>query len=868
MTDRLSDFINFITALTQFDTREDPLFCIQRLHDFDDKKKGWYDFYQLSDIEEAFSGLNKNNEEGFCCSATINEMTTDDEGNLRRRSKNCNRVRGFCIDFDYYLPKPFIKELVELIKPSIVTLSSKNPEADEYKSHFYLLFSENDEEWNKLNKDRYKKYQKALAYKLADHVRVERSLDKETLVTDTNLHDLARAMRAPGFLHQKNTDNIFEVKLAWLSEDHLTKENFDERMEELGLTEEYVNSLGGDLKSLPTISTDSEFYRPDYDARNQSLFYQASMMFREKRHYDEVRLTILGLAEEYYSSSTEGKEPMQEDEVLSIIDSAHSRHLEYVQKQLKERAGKGDAIAAIDLMKKVMKEEAVNAKPTFKYDFSNTNIYSDPRTDEAIADRFIQKYKEDFCSVGKHIYVYDQNLGVWEVDYKNSILPAYGDIINDMKKEKLVLQFLVDKKGTPCASIARTYFKNLKSAKHSQALTNYIGKSSELIKKEEDFDDHAELLNCGNCVINLKDYSIQGHDAKNYLTQCTGVPFISSFDQVKKYKDMNTTDWEGTNLWTKFVLESMNGDLDLANYLQRCLGYLMEGYNRENVLFFLFGGGNNGKSITMDAIAEVMGTYASTIRAKTLMADQNASDNITLSELHRCAGKRVVITSETDKDSAWSEGLVKKLTGERKVNTKAYFADTKEQQLKFTPVMMGNHRPRIKGKDEGIWRRMRLIPYNYHVPDDKKDVYLLDKLTTNDMKGEILNWLIAGHMMYKEQGLAQPIAALNAVKEYRRDMNPLDTFIDECFEPADSYKEGITAQKVMSIYNNIYRMGEGLERIPNVKGFHQALKENGYKNSPVKDEKGKQSRRYKLKVKKAWSEEVDSDETNNVLSMI
>lgn len=247
------------------------------------------------------------------------------------------------------------------------------------------------------------------------------------------------------------------------------------------------------------------------------------------------------------------------------------------------------------------------------------------------------------------------------------------------------------------------------------------------------------------------------------------------------------------------------------------------------------------------------------------MADHKSSDTITLSELHRSVGKRLVITTETDEDVYWSEALVKKITGERKVQTKAYHKDTKEENLKFTPVMMGNHRPKIKGKDDGIWRRMRLIPYNYMVPDEKKDVYLLDKLTTNDMKGKVLDWLIAGHAMYKEQGLSQPLAAVQAVDDYKKEMNPIEAFIEEVFEPAALYKDGITLDVIMSIYNNNYRHVEGLQRIQNTKVISDSLRGVGYKSSPIKTKSGKQKRHYKLKVKKEWEL---TDTNNKIIGMI
>ena len=111
MSDRISDFVNFINILTQFDAADDPVFCIQPLHEVEKTKefRRFADFYRVSDVEEAYADCLALNKQRFCCSPAINEMAPDSEGKLRRRKANTVRVRGFCIDFDcllYTSPSP------------------------------------------------------------------------------------------------------------------------------------------------------------------------------------------------------------------------------------------------------------------------------------------------------------------------------------------------------------------------------------------------------------------------------------------------------------------------------------------------------------------------------------------------------------------------------------------------------------------------------------------------------------------------------------------------------------------------------------------------------------------------------------------
>jgi putative DNA primase/helicase len=76
-----------------------------------------------------------------------------------------------------------------------------------------------------------------------------------------------------------------------------------------------------------------------------------------------------------------------------------------------------------------------------------------------------------------------------------------------------------------------------------------------------------------------------------------------------------------------------------------------------------------------------------------------------------------------------------------------------------------NYRPVIRGQDEGIWHRIRLVPFNVTIPDGKKDERLREKLLAES--SGILNWALAGLASYRKDGLMEPKDILAATEEYR-----------------------------------------------------------------------------------------------------
>ena len=101
-------------------------------------------------------------------------------------------------------------------------------------------------------------------------------------------------------------------------------------------------------------------------------------------------------------------------------------------------------------------------------------------------------------------------------------------------------------------------------------------------------------------------------------------------------------------------------------------------------------------------------------------------------------------------------------------------------------ILMVYHKPIIRGTDDGIWRRLMLIPFKVQIPTDKVDKDLKYKLQRESIG--ILNWIVEGALMWQREGLNPPASVTNASQQYREEMDVISLFMSDCCEIGDNYK--------------------------------------------------------------------------------
>lgn len=246
-------------------------------------------------------------------------------------------------------------------------------------------------------------------------------------------------------------------------------------------------------------------------------------------------------------------------------------------------------------------------------------------------------------------------------------------------------------------------------------------------------------------------------------------------------------------LFERTVSQVFFDNSEMIDFFERSIGYSTMGDPKEEVLFIPFGNGANGKGTLLNTIRQVLGDYAASAGAESFISDGKNAGGAggAREDLVRLRGKRFVYVNEPDENGELREGAVKSMTGNDAMTARGLFAkDSVEILPSWVVFMPTNHKPIVKGSDNGIWRRLVLLPFerdfekDTDVPKDKK---LKEKLRAED-EG-VLAWIVRAAIRYQRDGLVPPEAVRAARDSYRTQMDLLAEWLEECCEQNVSFEE-------------------------------------------------------------------------------
>ena len=220
----------------------------------------------------------------------------------------------------------------------------------------------------------------------------------------------------------------------------------------------------------------------------------------------------------------------------------------------------------------------------------------------------------------------------------------------------------------------------------------------------------------------------------------------------------------------------------IQRFLQTYHGYALTGLTGEQCLIFNYGLGANGKSTFVDIIAQIMGDYAKTLGFEFLVGEGGRRGDQATPDLARLPGARLVRVSEPEGAVRLKEGLIKSLTGGEAMSVRHLNKGFFEFKPEFKLVLSANRKPTIHGVDHGIWRRIRLIPWNVTISDGEKRPLAEVLAEFWEERSGILNWLVEGAVRYLTEGLITPTEIKEATASYRSEQDPLQSFINACVE--------------------------------------------------------------------------------------
>ncbi len=326
---------------------------------------------------------------------------------------------------------------------------------------------------------------------------------------------------------------------------------------------------------------------------------------------------------------------------------------------------------------------------------------------------------------------------------------------------------------------------------------------SEVPVSPDDLDADPWLLNVPNGALDLKSGELRPHRREDLLTKMVGAEYNPDAPAPA---------------WAAFLERVLPGE-ELRRFVRRAAGYSLTGDTSEQVMFINHGGGNNGKSTFQEALSEALGDYA--MRAPTEMLMVKRGGGVP-NDVARLKGGRFVTASETEEGRRLAESLVKDLTGQDTITARFMRAEFFDFKPSHKLWLSTNHKPEIKGTDNAIWRRIRLVPWSVVVPPAERDRELPEKLRA-ELAG-VLAWAVRGCIEWRREGLGESEEVRVATAEYRAEQDVLAAFIEEvCVVRPEAWVRFADLHGAYAAWCE-----EARERAENKRGFGARLKERGF----------------------------------------
>jgi putative DNA primase/helicase len=287
-----------------------------------------------------------------------------------------------------------------------------------------------------------------------------------------------------------------------------------------------------------------------------------------------------------------------------------------------------------------------------------------------------------------------------------------------------------------------------------------MGRSESLIASTfHAFDCDPFVFNVENGTIDLRTGALGPHRQEDMITKLA--PVIYDAQAVAP-------------MWEHF-LKRVLPDPAVRAWVQRYVGYSLTGDVREQVLAFAYGNGANGKSVLLDVMLGIVGEYGHRSDPELLLAKQGETHQTGTADLE---GKRIVVASEIEHNRAWGESMIKRITGDTTITARKMRMDFYTFNATHKLWIAANTKPKVHGTDNGIWRRMRLVPFEVTIPPEEQDKGLVAKLLATEASG-ILAWAVRGCLAWQAEGLTVPAAIAAATAGYRADQDVLGHWIEE-----------------------------------------------------------------------------------------
>jgi P4 family phage/plasmid primase-like protien len=451
-----------------------------------------------------------------------------------------------------------------------------------------------------------------------------------------------------------------------------------------------------------------------------------------------------------------------------------------------------------------------------------------PYDSEGLALRFIARYGSVYRFV-RNVGVCKYNGGRYEKECDNAL---FEDLRKTLAKTYYEFDYLTDREQL---SSFKKLWKTKGIGEHSTivAVEKYVKRMLALEAKVEDFDSEDDnVLNLNNGYYDLDRQELIAHSPDKLFFKKIGVDHCPD----------KTPDRVPDNDWTRFLNSSLGGDQDKIRYLQKSMGYTFSTSTREEKIFFVKGITRSGKSLFLDTVGEVMGEYSES-EDKDFLTAKDQNSNYLLDSRAQLKGKRFLHISELTHNSKVNSTLIKRLAGDKYITGAEKFKGKirYKNQVKY---WISTNNLDFDNFDESVRTKLVIIDFGnrFYKAGTKEaletgrviDENLKKKLIQPHNKRIILQWIIEGYRLYREEGLKSTQGMEENLDQIEQDNDSLKSFIDDNMKKYDETTQIVKNPKDIGQIYQLYskyeqeEYGTPPERIITLRKFFKVLRNRGF----------------------------------------
>lgn len=265
------------------------------------------------------------------------------------------------------------------------------------------------------------------------------------------------------------------------------------------------------------------------------------------------------------------------------------------------------------------------------------------------------------------------------------------------------------------------------------------------------FDTDLYIFNCKNGTLHIDTGEFTEHRSTDLLTKMSQV----IYDPTAQSDRFDT-----------YIDEIMCGDQERAKFLQKIMGYGLTGDTRHECMTILYGATTrNGKGTLCESVLKVLGDYGCTARIESIAVKTFVNGSQPNEDIARLAGIRFVNISEPGKGIVMDAAKVKIMTGNDTLNARYLHENSFDFQPQFKLYVNTNYLPVINDMTLFTSNRIIIVPFDRHFDEQSQDTTLKRKFTTPQVQSAILNWLLEGNRLLREEGLYLPESVKKATSQ-------------------------------------------------------------------------------------------------------